>query len=301
MNSSKVLPPQRFEFGRHETFAIRNGWLSKGLERVQSASFQADLETADILGLGSKMVKSLSYWLEASGVASATLHGRSRKLALSPIGSLIVQQDPYLEFPASWWFAHISLATRDGSVFGWFFNDFPERSFNRANCVANFQHFLRDRAIKQPSLEIAQREISCVLATYAAEYGKIADPEDGTVCPLTDLRLVVHHGDTGHFEKIAPLDKVPIEVFLGCVSALGHASGLEAVSIAEMATNRHGPGRILNMQADALDDAAVEAARTYKQSGVTFELLGAERRLRAAHKRPEYWLERHYDRIGAAV
>jgi hypothetical protein len=129
MRSTNASSLQRFEYGRHETFPIRDGWLSKGLARIQSAGFQTDLETADILGLGSKMVKSLSYWLEASGVASVALHGRSRQLGISPLGSLVARRDAYFEFPASWWFVHISLATRDGSVFAWFFNDFPQRSF----------------------------------------------------------------------------------------------------------------------------------------------------------------------------
>jgi hypothetical protein len=301
MRSTDASSLQRFEYGRHETFAIREGWLSKGLARILSAGFQADLDTADILGLGSKMVKSLFYWLEASGVASATLRGRSRQLGISPLGSLIARRDAYFEFPASWWFVHISLATRDGSVFSWFFNDFPERSFDRLGCLDAFQRYLRDRATKPASIEIAQRDVSCVLTSYANEFGKLEDPEDGTLCPLTDLRLIVHHRDTRRFEKVTPLDKVPIEVFLGCVSKLGQISGHEAVSVAEMATRRHGPGRILNMQAEALDAAAVEAARIYKHSGVSFELLGAERRLRAAHKTPEYWLDRHYDRIGVAA
>ena len=28
----------KMEFGRHETFAIRHGWLGKGLERLSSES-----------------------------------------------------------------------------------------------------------------------------------------------------------------------------------------------------------------------------------------------------------------------
>jgi Protein of unknown function (DUF4007) len=302
MTSATASSLRRFEYGRHETFTIRHGWLSKGLAQIQDGGgFQVNLETADSLGLGSKMVKSLSYWLEASGLASAALHGRSRQLAISPIGLLIAQRDPYFEFPTSWWFVHISLAIRDASVFAWFFNDFPERSFDRSGCLDAFQRYLRDRATKSPSIEIAQRDVSCVLASYADEFGKLQDPEDGIVCPLTDLGLLRHHRDTRRFEKVSRAEKIPVEVFLGCVSKLGHDSGLEALSVVEMATKRHGPGRILNMQPDAIDAAAVEAAGIYGRSGVTFELLGAERRLRAAHKHPEYWLERHYDRIGAAA
>jgi hypothetical protein len=303
MTSGSPSPLQRFEHGRHETFAIRHTWLSKGLARIQDAggTFQADLDTADALGLGSKMVKSLSYWLEASGLASATLQRRSRQLAISHVGSLIARRDPYFEFPATWWFIHISIASRDGSVFAWFFNDFVERNFDRLGCLDAFQRHVRERATKAPSVDVAQREVSCLLASYADEFGKIQDPEDSTVCPLTDLGLLVHYNDTRRFERMQPLDKIPVEAFLWCVSKLGQATGLEAVSIAEMMTRRYGPGRLFNIGGEALDAAAAEAARVYRRDGVTLELLGAERRLRAAHKSPGHWLERYYDRIGVAA
>jgi Protein of unknown function (DUF4007) len=303
MTSAKASSPQRFESGRHETFAIRHGWLSKGLSHIRENAdgFHASLETADMLGLGSKMVKSLSYWLEASGVASVALQARSRQLSVSPIGDVIADRDPFFEFPASWWSVHIALASREGSVFGWFFNDFPLRSFDRLDCVDAYQRHLRDRAVKPPSVEMVQRDVSCLLASYADEPGKMQDPEDATICPLTDLGLISYHRDNRRFERVAPYDGISAELLLASASKLGQSAGLEAVSVVELATWRHGPGRILHMQPDAIDAAAVEAARAYAGSGVTFDRLGAERRLRAAHKPPEYWLARHYDRIGASA
>jgi hypothetical protein len=301
MRSPSSQSLQRFEHGRHETFAIRHGWLGKGIARIEcSGGFQTDLGTADALGLGSKMIKSLSYWLEASGLACAGLQGRSRQLSISPMGAMIARRDPYFEFPASWWSVHASLATREGSVFGWFFNDFQERRFDRLGCIDAFHKYLRERASKQPSLEAVQRDVACLLASYADELGKLQDPEDATVCPLTELGLLTWHRDTGRFERTSPPDQIPLEVFLGVASRLGRAAGTEAVSIGEMAARRHGLGRVLNMRPDAIDAAAVEAAHSCGRYGVTFELLGAERRLRAGHRPPEYWLELHYDRIGAA-
>jgi Protein of unknown function (DUF4007) len=303
MSSAKASSLQRFEYGRHETFAIRHGWLSKGLSRIRENAdgFHVNLDTADTLGLGSKMVKSLSYWLEASGVASVDSQARSRRLSVSPMGEVIAERDPYFEFPASWWFVHIALASREGSVFGWFFNDFQRRSFDRLDCVDAYQRHLRDRAVKPPNVEMIQRDVSCLLASYADEPGKMQDPEDGTICPLTDLGLVAYHRDTRRFERVVPYDGISAELLLASASRLGQSAGLEAVSVGELATWRHGPGRILHMQPDAIDAAAVDAARTYARCGVTFDRLGAERRLRAAHKPPEFWLARHYERIGASA
>jgi hypothetical protein len=122
-------PPKRFEYGRHETFTIRHGWLGKGLSRLAAENgFDADTHTADALGLGSRMVKSLGYWLEASGLATAGVEGRSRNLGLSEIGTLIQKRDPFFEYPATWWAVHMALAIREGTVLAWFFNDYVERS-----------------------------------------------------------------------------------------------------------------------------------------------------------------------------
>ncbi len=303
MSSAKSPAPQKFEYGRHETFAIRHGWLSKGLVRMRDpeTGFHANLETADALGLGSKMVKSLSYWMEASGVASVNAQSRPRHLTVSPTGEVIAVRDPYFEFPASWWFVHLAIASRDGSIFGWFFNDYQARSFDRLDCVDAYQRHLRDRASKTPSVEMIQRDVSCLLASYADEPGKAQDPEDGTICPLTDLGLLSFHRDTRRFERVAPLDGISPELLLACAAKVGQVAGLEAVGIAELSTLRHGPGRLFHMQADAIDEVAADAARRYARHGVTFDRLGGERRFRAAHKTPEYWLACHYDRIGAST
>src|SRR3954470_7460308 len=100
----------KFEFGRHETFAVRHGWLGKGIGHMSGTdeAFRDD-ETAVVkLGLGSRMVKSLRYWMEATGLAERDdgEEGmrRSRDLRLTRLAQVIQQRDPYLEYPATWWF-----------------------------------------------------------------------------------------------------------------------------------------------------------------------------------------------------
>lgn len=298
MKQILAASPKRFEFGRHETFTIRHGWLGKGLSRLDGQGFETDTESADALGLGSRMVKSLAYWLEATTLADVTNEGRSRTLSTSALGSLIARHDSYFEYPATWWFIHLALATRDGSVFGWFFNDYPERSFERASCVEAFLRHVKAYATKSPTQQTAQRDVACLLASYASDPSEPNDPEDGAACPLHELRLVTHHRDTRRFEKVRPLDRVPVEVFLAAAVKAGQQIGQESLSATDLAARRHGPGRVLGMTAEMIDAAANEAARTYSRSQVTYDLLGAERRLRVPHKPQEWWLARHYDRIG---
>lgn len=303
--TTDTLARNRFEYGRHETFAVRHGWLGKGLGRMDSSpdGFQAD-ETAVVdLGLGSRMVKSLRYWIEATGLGEmrpSETDRRTRELHTSALGRVIRDRDPSMEYPATWWFVHLSLARRDGSVWGWFFRDYRERIFERPACVDGyFRHSLLN-AVNEPSQSAAQRDVACLLSAYATGAANEAvDPEDGTSSPLRDLGLVLRHTDTGRFEKTRPLDEIPLEVFLACVAAEASSVGQESLSLGEMIANRGGPGNVFGLTGDGVEEIASRAAREYSALGVSLDLLGAERRLSVpvtagAH----YWLERHFQRVG---
>jgi hypothetical protein len=284
------------EFGRHETFTIRHGWLGKGLFRLASSdAFYPDTVTADSLGLGSRMVRALAYWLETTGLADVAVEGRSRHLAISDIGRVVEAGDPYFEYAGTWWFMHLAIATREWSAPAWFFNEYLERSFERAACVEAFLRHAKQRATKTPALQTAQRDVANVLASYAYDPTDKPDPEDGTVCPLVELRLVTYHRDTRRFERVHPVDPVPIEAVLAAAVACGR--GEETLSVADLASRRHGPGRVFGLGREMIDLAAQESARAYAKLGVTYALLGAERRLRVPERAPSWWLERHYRRI----
>jgi hypothetical protein len=294
---NQIAPkPARMEFGRHETFTIRHGWLGKGLFCLgRDQGFDTDTATADFLGLGSRMVRSLGYWLEASGLADVEVEGRSRRLALSDVGRAVEAADTFFEYPGTWWFMHLAIASRDGCSPAWFFNDYLERSFERPVCVEAFQRHAKQRAIRAPTIQTAQREVANVLASYAYDPIDAQDPEDGTVCPLTELRLVTYHRDTRRFEKVQPVDPVPVEAVLAAAVACGR--GEETVSVADLASRRHGPGRVFGLSAEAIDRAAQDGARLYAKHGVAYDLLGAERRLRVPEKPPVWWLNLHYSRV----
>ncbi|CCG08727.1 DUF4007 family protein [Pararhodospirillum photometricum] len=302
--SNAAVKQAKFEFGRHETFAVRHGWLGKGMARIESSEgFKADLATADALGIGSRMVKSLQFWLDASGLAQFERDlengPRSRRLVLSPLGWTVMKRDPYLEFPATWWFIHLSLASREGSVWSWFFNDFRERTFERSACVEAFIRHLKEHSSNQTTPDVAKRDVSCLLLAYAAASANDRmDPEDATICPLRDLAMVLRHSDTGRYEKTRPLDQVPLEAVLACVSSLAMEVSTDSVPLGEVVRRRRGPARVFGLGSDMIDDIAATAEQVYGHIGVKVTLLGAERHLSVPALRPDEWLERHFQRIG---
>lgn len=290
----------KYAFGRHETFPVREAWLGKGLQRIaEKGAFRPDLDTADALGLGSRMVKSLQFWLEAAGLAArAEGRGRIRDHGPTPLASAVLSHDPFLEFPATWWFVHLMIARQSGTVWGWFFNDYTERSFDRRDCVDAFARHVRERAANPTTLAVMQRDVACLLAAYAAPSGgERPDPEDGTVSPLGALGLLVRHADTGRFERTSPLDRAPLEAVL-CAASLMAADGeRESIPFADLAGGRNGPGRLMGLGADAIDAAAVQGEELHWQRGVSVRLLGASRVLSVPRLPPEEWLDLHFKRI----
>ena len=61
-----MFNPDKMAFGRHETFALRYGWLSKGFQAMtkDSGIFESDEATVK-LGVGKNMVSAIKYWLRA--------------------------------------------------------------------------------------------------------------------------------------------------------------------------------------------------------------------------------------------
>ena len=68
------------KFRAHETFFIRKGWLSKGMKYVRQTNGEVFIDKKnnpmDVLGIGSNMVKSLRYWLLATGLTEEPNTGK---------------------------------------------------------------------------------------------------------------------------------------------------------------------------------------------------------------------------------
>src|SRR5665647_1589103 len=82
-------------FGRHETFSLRFGWITKGFKGLSQdpGIFESDHATV-ILGVGKNMVHAIRYWL----IASQVIEANGQSLVMTPLGKLI-----YASAAASTW------------------------------------------------------------------------------------------------------------------------------------------------------------------------------------------------------
>lgn len=291
--SAAALP---FSYGGHLTFPVRYGWLPKGIRRLTGEDgFHVSTEMADELGLGSKMVESLAFWLKGTGLSLDAGLGRGRRP--SPLARLVAANDPYCELPGTWWFLHMSLASTSGTVWSWFFNDYSDRIFDRVTCTDAFLEYTRSKAIRPATPAVAQKDVACLIAAYASRPGvDFVDPEDLGACPLRELGLVVRHEHVNRFERSRSPSGVPTEALLACAATLSHRTGKQAHSLRELATLPHGPGRVLCIGLDLLEELVSAAVQSSEHASV--ESLAGERHLVVADRPSFDWLSDLYRRVG---
>ena len=121
-------------FTRHETFHLRQTWLSKGLSSIRDERVDFDKVGAHHnLGIGINMLKSLGYWMQATGLARFTKvqKGDGYPFVLTDIGNLVAEHDPYIEDIGTLWAIQRELASNKqfAPLWYWLFNLLNTRDF----------------------------------------------------------------------------------------------------------------------------------------------------------------------------
>lgn len=196
---------QKIKMKGHESFSIREGWLTKGMiEVLNNPKVFSEKEQTDIFGIGTNMVKSLKYWLQATGLI---VEEKKNEYRLSELGKLIYSEDRYIEKNISLYLIHYNLVTNIEKAFIWnvFFNKCHFKSFSKRDLYEQIVDIL-DADNYEYNENILQDEISVLLKTYTTE-NNIGTPEDNFVCPLTDLKLLKKiNKDSYQREKIIASD-----------------------------------------------------------------------------------------------
>ncbi len=310
-------------FGGHQTFAIRGGWLYKGLRLVVEDPQRMDApDVADWLGVGRNMAKSIHHWLLATGLAEKELSGGRRTKALRPtdFGKMVWERDRYFLLPGTWWAVHVQLVNRPAFAFtwNWFFNVFSSARFERPVCVEALRRHLASAGGRTPSPRTLDRDVACLLRSYSVSVPRPeGDPEDVMECPLSELGILLHSRQTGFYHVDRGLKPIPFELFGYALAVarkrfLGReASGRQAGgrrvggrrtdrpsaardrSLTELAHEIGAPGRVFALTAEALYElvASYEAGGLVRLDGQAGERIV---RIRKSVPAPE-WIKRYYD------
>ncbi len=234
---------------RHESFSIREGWLSKGLLAVQSDSKIFSSEDAtDILGIGTNMVKSLKYWLYATNL----IKDNKNVVEITDFGKLILQYDPYMEDEFTWWMIHVNMLLNqdDFYVGNLFFNKCISKNFSKEDVYNIVSDNLNSKKLDFNE-KILVDEINTIIKTYVVDNSNDT-PENNFNCPLADLELLKRISKD-NYERLKP-DYRNLNFLIVYFLVLQVLDGKEYISIDELIKIQNSPSRILNLDKNLIND-----------------------------------------------
>lgn len=196
-------------FARHETFAPRFGWVTKGFAAAQEDPrvFLSD-DAPFRLGVGKNMARAIRYWCHAFKVLKDVPQQGGRSFGSEPteIGRALLGRDgwdPYLENAASLWLLHWLLISSPCTATAWrfAFTQFPDREFTAERLLAGLSDFTaREYPTARAAVSSLRKDVNCILRMYAASSVRTGDLSEETLqCPFADLGLVRQAGDEKSF------------------------------------------------------------------------------------------------------
>ncbi len=234
---------------RHESFSIREGWLTKGLMEVNKDNkIFSSPDSTDVLGIGSNMVKSLKYWM----YATTLIEDKGKEIIVSDFGKLINKYDPYFEDIFTWWLIHINLITNlnDSYIYNCFFNKCNSKNFSKQDVFELISKELDDMKLDYNE-KILLDEVNMIVKTYVVDDSN-DNPENNFNCPLSDLELIKKIGKD-NYERIKPsyrkLDYLIVYYLL--LKVIGEK---DYISIDDLLKIENGPSRLLNLDKNLINE-----------------------------------------------
>lgn len=199
-----------FSIGRHGSFQLRYGWITKGIQLIKSKNVKQELadvftsEEATVnLGVGKNMVAAIRYWLTATKIID--------KDSITEFGEFLSKKDIYLEDDASLWLLHLTLAQNEqfATSIYWLFNHFHKNEFSVEEAKDAFLSWSRENNW-QGSEKTLEMDIQVILRMYAPHKSAKTQVEDMLESPLSLLGLIKYSGGKYHF-SLTPKN-IPLEV-----------------------------------------------------------------------------------------
>lgn len=252
---------KRVKLKGNESFNIREGWLRKGMRCVQEyPNLFAKENVMEILGVGSKMVKSIRFWLQAAGLTQETYAdgGRSRIQTLSQFGQIIDEYDPFFDDIFTLYLIHANIVSNEELCIAWniFFNEYQADSFTKDNMVEGISYLLSKKM--EEGVLFSEKSLADDCASVLKMYKKdtaVVDPEENLNCPLEELGLVEKSNITkAAYKKSTPsverLDKLAVL----CVICNNMPENKSSISIDELLTGKNNVGRVFNLSRILLNE-----------------------------------------------
>jgi len=246
----------------NESFNFREGWLRKGMRCVEEdeALFSRN-DVMERLGVGSKMVKSIRFWLQATGLCEEQYRnsGRARAQVLTEnFGKIVKEFDPYFDDVFTLFLLHYHIVSNRALCMPWniFFNEFDGQDFTKENMI----HVCKELLLKKMeegctfSEKSFEDDCSSILRMYMNS-GTVEDPEDSLACPLAGLGLLQRSSQNkAAYSKAAPARETLDKLAVLYVIMHNLSEEKNSVSISDLLRAPNNVGRVFNLNRVAIND-----------------------------------------------
>jgi Protein of unknown function (DUF4007) len=251
--------PTSYTVARHETFHLRDGWLSKALFALRGDSLAlSEVDSHHRLGVGKNMAASIRYWVQATGLAALEKSAGDRRihLRLTNLGDYILSEDPFIEDVASLWLVHLELASNAhlATFVHWAFNIMDDVGFDEDSLTTGFLDYMRDLAVELNESSV-RKDVLVFLRTYLEGNYSVDSILDPTVCPLTSLGLLNRVRTTKPYTfEIGRKSSLPLSVLEYAILRYQSRDNTnsDVVSLDELRWAPEGPGRLLQLDTRAI-------------------------------------------------
>lgn len=292
-------------FAGHESFHVREGWLSKALKLVihHPEVFLKEYPE-DKIGVGRNMYKSIRYWLIATGLVEGKLVRKGANQGLVPtwLGIAISEADPYFLSQTTWWVLHVNLVNNPAKsvVWDWFFNNWKLKSFEKSRCQNSFSEFVEINQKKKPRQATLEKDLSVLINSYAIKIQEATgDPEDTSDSPFQDLGLLKYQKNSNSYLLNTGNKKIP-QALIGYSlwSSKYFSAGnehdqfqIEDMPVEKCISLRGGLGACFVMNAEQLFQVIQETGEAL----IRIEGLAGNRAVRVSQITGPEWIQEAYE------
>ena len=257
-------PNEVLRFSGHESFAFRYAWLPKAYRAIKAdpAAFVDEQAAMVDLGIGKNMVRSLRFWVEATGLAEP----ENRNLRLTDFAHTIFGPrgfDPYLEDIRTLWLLHWKLSSRrKGGIFAWRFllNHWPYPELTRSEALGAFARESAKLGHSHSAITLSQH-LDVFLHTYRPTRSASVGIEDSLDGPLVELALLQPVGERKvegeRWESVysfrrEPKPEISDALFTYCIFEFwdGFRPGEKSLTLREVALAPCSPGQVFKLPED---------------------------------------------------
>lgn len=246
----------------NESFNFREGWLRKGMKCVNDDElFFSSSDVMEQLGVGSKMVKSIKFWLLATNICEEKYinSGKNRALFLTEdLGKVIDKYDKYFDDVFTYFILHYHIVSNDKNCMVWniFFNEFSGIEFSKEDMINACSELLNKKIDEGVSFStsLLSDDCSSVLRMYLpADYSE--DPEENLQCPLNMLGLLYRSNKgKGLYYKNMPSKESLNKLAILYVIVSNLEKGKNYVNIKKIIDAPNNAGKVFNLNRVAINE-----------------------------------------------